>query len=63
MSELVQFVAAVADHWFFTFGGVAMVGFGVWEKYKHKETAKWVFWTAAVCLLLVVFFPSMEVRA
>jgi hypothetical protein len=45
-------------HWLFTFGGIAMVAFGLWEKYKHKETAKWMFWGFAVLLLLVAFYQA-----
>jgi len=37
MSEIMVFVSAVANHWLFTFGGIAMVAFGVWKKYRRKE--------------------------
>jgi hypothetical protein len=58
MDKIMLFVSAVAAHWLFTFGGIAMVAFGLYEKYKHKETAKWVFWGFAVVLLLVAFYQA-----
>jgi hypothetical protein len=58
MDKFMLFVSAVAAHWLFTFGGIAMVVFGLYEKFKHKETAKWVFWGLAVVLLLVAFYQA-----
>jgi hypothetical protein len=58
MSNVILFISAVVAHWLVTFGGVAMVGFGLWEKYKHKETAKWIFWGLAVVLLVVAFYQA-----
>ena len=35
-----------------------MVAFGLFEKFRHKETAKWLFWGLATVLLLVAFYQA-----
>ena len=58
MDKFMLFVSAVVAHWMVTFGGVAMVIIGLIERYKHKETTKWIFWGSAAVLLLVAFYQA-----
>lgn len=58
MDAVMLFVSAVMAHWLFTFGGIAMVAFGLYEKLNEKDTEKWIFWGLAVVLLLVAFYQA-----
>jgi hypothetical protein len=56
--DILLFLSALAAHWLFTFGGVALVAFGVIEKYRHKETHKRIYWGVAVGLLMVASYQA-----
>jgi len=58
MGQIWLFLSALAAHWLFTFGGIALVIFGLIEKYRHKETEKRVYWGVAVALLVVASYQA-----
>ncbi len=62
MQELREYLVAVADHWFFWFGGIALVLFEVfkripkWKDRVEKWFPTWIFWsTAALCVFIATF--------
>jgi hypothetical protein len=58
MPQVMLFFSALIAHWLFTFGGVALVLFGLYEKSRHKETHKRVYWGVAVILLFVASYQA-----
>lgn len=57
-TTVMLFLSALMAHWLFTFGGVAMVAFGLYEKYRHKEPQKRLFWGVAIALLVIASYQA-----
>jgi hypothetical protein len=58
MPQVMLFFSALIAHWLFTFGGVALVLFGLYEKSRHKETQKRLYWGVAAILLFVASYQA-----
>ena len=58
MASLFLYLYAVAAHWLFTFGGIAVLGFLIYEKYWRKETPSRWFWAIAIICLWIGFYQA-----
>src|ERR1700730_9187453 len=52
----ILYLYSVLDHWLFSFGGIALVTFALYEKYRQKITPnKWFWGLAALCIFVATF--------
>jgi hypothetical protein len=58
MENVFDYLYAVGAHWLFTFGGIAVLLFLLYEKYERQETSPKIFWGIAVLLLCVGFYQA-----
>lgn len=60
MADLGLYLGSMFAHWMETFGGVALLLFALYEKYRKKETPSRLFWVAALILLGVASFQAWK---
>jgi hypothetical protein len=56
LHTFILYLYSVLDHWLFSFGGIALVVFALYEKYRQKITpSKWFWGLAALCIFIATF--------
>jgi len=56
LQTLTLYLYAVSGHWLFSFGGIVLVAFALYEKYLHKITpSRWFWGLAALCIFVATF--------
>lgn len=55
-NNLLLYLYSVLDHWVFSFGGIVLLLFALYEKYYRKTTPNRWFWgLAALCIFIATF--------
>jgi hypothetical protein len=60
VEKFLLYLLAVGGHWLLSFGGIALVGFALYEKYYKKVTPRAWFWGLAVLLFFVATFQAWQ---
>jgi hypothetical protein len=52
------YLSAVFDHYLFSFGGVVLLGFAIFEKARHKQVRERIFWGCALLCLFIACYRA-----